>query len=92
MNYLKMFRTKILFGRNLPHFLSKVQNLTVISIVYMIRIRCFGPAGINSESIRDRTVRLTHWPMDMFANNIVVSWKNSTDPQIAFGKARRNKQ
>ena len=41
MNQLKMFR-KILFGRITPHFCSNVQNRTVFSIIYMIRIRCFG--------------------------------------------------
>ena len=34
---------KIPFGRIIPHFSSNVQNLTVFSIVYMIRIRFFGP-------------------------------------------------
>ena len=40
-----MFRLKkqIPFGRIIPPFFSKVQNLTVFSIVYMIRIRFFGP-------------------------------------------------
>ena len=34
---------KIPFGRVIPSFFSKVQNLTVFSIFYMIRIRFFGP-------------------------------------------------
>ena len=39
------------------HLSSKVQNLTVFSIIYMIRIRIFGPGGINSENISGCTVK-----------------------------------
>ena len=38
-----MFRKKSLSDGLFLHFSSKVQNLTVFSIVYMIRIRFFGP-------------------------------------------------
>ena len=38
-----MFRKNILFGRIIR---SKVQNLTVFSIIYMIRIRFFGPGEL----------------------------------------------
>ena len=34
---------KILSDELFLHFFSKVQNLTVFSIIYMIRIRFFGP-------------------------------------------------
>ena len=45
MNQLKMFRQKKFpFGPSIPPFFSsKVQNLTMISIIYMIRIRFCGP-------------------------------------------------
>ena len=52
-----MFRKKIPFGRIiLPFFSAKVQNLAVFSFIYMIRIRFFGAAGINSEIFSARTV------------------------------------
>ena len=38
------------------HFSSKVQNLTVFSIIYMIRIRFFGLVRINSEWVFRCTV------------------------------------
>ena len=34
---------KIPFGRIIPLFFSKVQSFTVFSVLYMIRIRLFGP-------------------------------------------------
>ena len=43
MSQLKMVRQKSLLDELLLNFLSKVQNLTVFSIIYMIRIRFFGP-------------------------------------------------
>ena len=33
------------------HFSSKVQNLTVFSLVYMIRIRFFGPGELNQRTL-----------------------------------------
>ena len=39
------------------HFSVNVQNLAVFSFIYMIRIRFFGALGINSEWVRNRTVR-----------------------------------
>ena len=47
-----MFRKK---KKNFPdelflHFSSKVQNLTVFSIIYMIRIRFFGPGELNQRT------------------------------------------
>ena len=33
-------------------FSSKVQNLTVFSIIYMIRIRFFGPGELNQKGFR----------------------------------------
>ena len=42
-----MFRKKKKpFGRIIPPFSSKVQNLTVFSIIYMIRIRFFVPGEL----------------------------------------------
>ena len=42
-----MFREKKNFSDELfLHFSSKVQNLTVFSIIYMIRIRFFGPGEL----------------------------------------------
>ena len=38
MNQLKMFRKKSPSDELFLHFSSKVQNLTVFSIIYMIRI------------------------------------------------------
>ena len=42
MNWPKMFRKKSPSDELFLHFSSKVQNLTVFSIIYMIRIRFFG--------------------------------------------------
>ena len=40
-------KKKIPFGRIIPPFFSeKVQNLTVFSVIYMIRIRFFGPGEL----------------------------------------------
>ena len=38
------------------HFSSKVQNLTVFSIIHMIRIRCFGPRELIQRFFFGRTV------------------------------------
>ena len=42
MNWIKMFR-KNFFGRLFLILLSKVQNITMFSIIFMKRIRFFGP-------------------------------------------------
>ena len=42
----KMFRKKSPSDELFLHFSSKVQNLTVFSIIYMIRIRFFGPGEL----------------------------------------------
>ena len=34
------------------HFSSKVQNFTVFSIIYMIRIRFFGPGELIQKGVR----------------------------------------
>ena len=47
MNQPKMFRKKSLSDELFLHFSSKVQNLTVFSIIYTIRIRFFGPGELN---------------------------------------------
>ena len=44
-----MFRKKIPFRRIIPPFSAKVQNLAVFSIIYMIRIRFFGPRELNQK-------------------------------------------
>ena len=48
MNQPEIFRKKkkSLSDELFLHFSSKVQNLTVFSIIYMIRIRCFGPGEL----------------------------------------------
>ena len=47
MNWFKMFRKKKkLLGRIILLFSSKVQNLAAFSIIYMIRIRFFGPGEL----------------------------------------------
>ena len=48
-------KKNILFGRIIPPFCSKVQNLTVFSIIYMIRIRFFGRHGIRVLGVNERT-------------------------------------
>ena len=55
MNQPEMFRKKKNpFGRIIPPFFSwKVQNLTVFSIIYMIRIRFFGPVELNQRTFSD---------------------------------------
>ena len=53
MNQLKMFRKKkSLPGELFLHFSSKVQYLTVSSIVYMIQIRFFGPGELIRKHFR----------------------------------------
>ena len=48
-----MFRKKSLSDELFLHFYpSKVQNLTVFSINYMIRIRFFGPAELIQKYFR----------------------------------------
>ena len=56
MNWPKMFRKKSLSDELFLHFSSKVQHLTVFSIIYMIRIRFFGPGELKSENFFGRTV------------------------------------
>ena len=47
-----MFRKKIPVGRIIPSFSAKVQNLTVFSFIYMIRIRFFGPGELIKKGFR----------------------------------------
>ena len=67
MNWLKMFRKKKNPRRTnySPFFSAKVQNLTVFSFIYMIRIRFFGPGELNQKGFRAaRYKRCTcphHW-------------------------------
>ena len=51
---------KIPPGRIIPPFFSKVQNLTVFSIIYMIRIRFFGPGELNQRTFS--AAQYTHFP------------------------------
>ena len=51
MNDPKMFR-KNLFRTNYSSFSSKVQNLTVFSVISMIRIRFFGPGELFQRRFR----------------------------------------
>ena len=55
MNLLKMFR-KIPFGRIIPPFSSKVQNLTLFSIFLHDSNSIFRAGRINSEIFFGRTV------------------------------------
>ena len=52
MNQPNMFRTKSFSDELFLHFSSKVQNQTVYSIVYMIRIRFFGPGELFQKGFR----------------------------------------
>ena len=52
-----MFRKKTLLDEFFLHF-SKVKNLTVFSIIYMIRIRFFRAGWINSVWVSGRTVHV----------------------------------
>ena len=52
MNWVKMFRKKSLSNELFFIFPSKVQNLTVFSIVCMIRIRFFGPRQLIQRYFR----------------------------------------
>ena len=49
MNWLKIFGKRTRFGRIFP---SKVRNLTVFSIIYMTRIRFFGPRELIQNEFR----------------------------------------
>ena len=47
MNQLKnVWNKKALSDELFLHFSSTVENLTVFSIIYMVRIRCFGPVEL----------------------------------------------
>ena len=52
MNWPKMFRTKSLSDELFLHGSSKVQNLTVFSIIYMIRFRFIGPGELIQNGFR----------------------------------------
>ena len=54
-----MFRKKSLSDELFLHFSSNVQNLTVFSSIYMIRIRFFGPGGF----VYHDTNGLNHGPV-----------------------------
>ena len=56
MNQPKMFRKKSPSDELFLNFSAKVQNLTVLSFIYMIRIRFFWARGINSEWVSGGTV------------------------------------
>ena len=47
-----MFRKKSFSDELFLHFSAKVQNLTVFSFIYMIRIRFFGPRELNQKGFR----------------------------------------
>ena len=74
MNWLNMFRKKALLDELFLHFSAKVQNLAVFSFIYMIRIRFFGPGGINLESVFGRTVLLSVLRMLLFGLTPQVFW------------------
>ena len=62
-------------------FHAKVQNLTVSSIIYMTRIRFFGPGGINSEWVRARTVVMSATNVSSpCCTHEVGTWKLLTVP------------
>ena len=65
-------------------FSSKVQNLTVFSIIYMIRIRFFGPRRINSETFFGRTVWLLpkspDWDSDVHQTHKLVLLDGAAGP------------
>ena len=48
----KCFEKKSLSDELFLHFSEKVQNLTVFSIIYMIRIRFFGPQELIQNYFR----------------------------------------
>ena len=57
------------FRTNYSFFSSKVQNLTVFSIIYMIRIRFFGPEELFQKGGSGGTVHIhasTETPSDNF--------------------------
>ena len=53
---LRNVENKSLSDELFLHFSSKVQNLTVFSIIYMIRIRFFGPGELNQKGGSGGTV------------------------------------
>ena len=59
MNQPKMFR-HIPFVRIIPHFPSKVQNLTVFNYLHDSN-SIFRAAGMNAETFFGRTVRVSHF-------------------------------
>ena len=63
MNQPKMFRKKIPSRTNYSSiFLSKVPNLSVFCIIYMIRIRFFRTAGIDLEEVSPSTMNRAEEP------------------------------
>ena len=76
-----MFRKKFHSDELFLHFSEKVQNLTVFSIIYMIRIRFFGPRGINSELFFGRTVCIFRF--------CVIPWKDEREPSIKHSMGRQ---
>ena len=52
MSWPKMFRKKSLSDKLFLQFSSKVQNLTVFSIIHMIRIRFFRPGELIQNGFR----------------------------------------
>ena len=61
-------------------FSSKIQNLTVFSMIYMIRIRFFGPARMNSEPMSGRTVlkKNDSFSPDQTSSAELASWPSET--------------
>ena len=53
-----MYRKKSFSDEVFLHFSSKVQNLTVFSIIYMIRNRFFGPRELIQRYFFGRTVKI----------------------------------
>ena len=59
-------------------FSSKVQNLTVFSIICMIRIRFFGPRGIKSEGVSGGKVKV-RFTSYAFFDTVATNYHNILD-------------
>ena len=70
-----MFRKKSLSDELFLHCSAKVQNLTVFSFIYMIRIRFFGPGELIQKGFRAAQY-MHHLAAAWFLGESQLAWLN----------------
>ena len=93
----KCFEKKSLSDDLFLHFKSKVQNLTVVSIIYMIRIRFFGPGELKTRTLSGARYAMSRlepeereFVVDSGASMHMVSKKDQNEAELETVRVWKN--